>query len=71
MAGPGLVQGNAFQFSVSWAKGQSVRLQASPSLETPAWSDGGTYVLSADGTCAISDTNWVSQASRYYRLVEP
>lgn len=71
MAGPGRVQDNAFEFTVSWAKNRSILVQASPSLETPVWGNVQSAAMSADGTCSINDTNWVSQAARYYRVVEP
>jgi hypothetical protein len=61
------VKTNPFGFSVTWADGMSVVVEASPSLSNPVWSPLATNVLSS-GTFYFGDPQWTNYPSRFYRV---
>ncbi|HOW96715.1 MAG TPA: leucine-rich repeat domain-containing protein [Kiritimatiellia bacterium] len=60
------VTAEAFRFSVDWADGRRVRVQASTNLLNAAWLDLATQTV-AGGACEVSDTNWAAFPQRFYR----
>ena len=61
---------NAFRFTVAWAKGQSIKVQACSDLTAPVWQDVDTYILT-NGTCLVTDPHWADSALRIYRILKP
>jgi hypothetical protein len=61
------VKTNQFGFSINWATGLSVVVEASPSLNTPVWSPVVTNTLSG-GTFYFTDPQWTNYPSRFYRV---
>ena len=61
---------NMFRFTVAWAKGQSIKVQACNDLTAPVWQDVDTYVLT-NGTCRVTDPHWTDSPLRIYRITEP
>jgi hypothetical protein len=58
---------DAFYFTVNWASGQTVAIEACPSLTSPSWVPLQTNVLAGDSH-RFSDPEWTSYPARYYRL---
>jgi hypothetical protein len=58
----------SFTFTVEWASGQTIRVQASTNLVNASWTDLSTNTISG-GSCLFSDTDWASYDHRYYRIV--
>ncbi len=59
---------NQFGFSINWAAGKSVVVDACTDLANPIWSALSTNTLSPDGTAAFSDPNWTAFSTRFYRV---
>ena len=64
------VQTNRFGFTITWASGQVVVVEACADLTNPIWSPLQTNTLSTD-TLYFSDPEWMKYASRFYRLRSP
>ena len=64
-SGPGFgVQGNRFQFTISWATNTSVVVLASTDLLN--WTPVITNAL-VNGTSAFMDSTWTNYPRRFYR----
>jgi hypothetical protein len=61
------VQTNSFGFTVSWATNVPVVVEASTSLNNPAWIPVATNTL-INGTSYFSDHDQVNHPSRFYRV---
>ncbi|MGA2245333.1 MAG: leucine-rich repeat domain-containing protein [Verrucomicrobiota bacterium] len=70
--GPGSfgVYPNGFGFTISWAAGQTVIVQASTNLVQPGWSPVGTNIL-AGFSSPFRDPEWTNHPRRFYRLSSP
>ena len=64
------VQTNQFGFTINWASGMSVAVDASPSLVNPTWTPLTTNTLTS-GSLYFSDPNWTNYPSRFYRVTWP
>jgi hypothetical protein len=65
-SGPGFgVQGNRFQFTISWATNTSVVVLASTNLLN--WTPVITNAL-VNGTNAFADATWTNYPRRFYRV---
>jgi hypothetical protein len=64
------VHSNEFGFTIDWANGQRVVVQASPNLLNPVWSPVGTNVF-AGASSVFSDPQWTNYPQRFYRLSLP
>lgn len=60
----------SFDFTVAWASGQTIRVQACTNLANPAWVNLSTNTLTG-GSCLFSDPDWASYDHRYYRIFSP
>jgi hypothetical protein len=58
---------NQFGFSVNWASGTSIVVEASPSLSNPVWSPVATNTVNG-GTLYFTDPQWTKYPSRFYRV---
>jgi hypothetical protein len=61
------VQGNRFNFTVSWATNTSVIIQACTNLANPVWTPIATNALSG-GVVNFSDFTWTNAPGRFYRV---
>ena len=61
---------DGFGFTINWASGQSVVVQASTNLLNPVWSPVGTNVF-AGGSSLFRDAAWTNYPGRFYRLTWP
>jgi hypothetical protein len=59
---------DSFQFTVEWANGQIIRVQACTNLAEPSWVDLSTNTIT-DGSCSFGDSGWAAFDRRYYRVV--
>ena len=64
------VQNNRFGFTISWATGLPVVVDACTDLGKPAWTPVGTNTL-AGGSAYFSDPDWAAHPARFYRLRSP
>ncbi len=64
------VRTNQFGFTISWASGWVVVVEACASLANPIWSPVGTNTLAGD-SCYFSDPDWTNYPARFYRLRWP
>jgi hypothetical protein len=64
------VQSNQFRFSINWASGQTVVVEACTNLANPIWSPVGTNTLTSGSSC-FSDSGWTNYPGRFYRLRSP
>jgi len=64
------VQSNQFGFSIHWASGQTVVVDACTNLSIPDWQPVQTNKLVTD-SAHFSDPQWTNYPSRYYRLRSP
>jgi hypothetical protein len=58
---------NQFGFTVKWASGLTVVLEACTNLGNPVWSAVSTNTLT-DGSSFFSDSQWTIYPSRFYRI---
>jgi hypothetical protein len=65
--GPSTGTTNQSSFSVNWASGKSVVVEASPTPINPAWTPVTTNTLSG-GSFYFSDPQWTNYPQRFYRL---
>jgi hypothetical protein len=61
---------NAFGFTVTWASGQIVVVEACTNLASPVWSPLQTNTLGSD-PLDFSDLGWTNPPARFYRLRAP
>jgi hypothetical protein len=61
------VQTNGFGFSIDWATGMTVAVEAATNLAHPNWLPIATNTL-ANGTSYFSDPSWTSYPGRFYRI---
>lgn len=61
---------NQFSFSINWAPGQTVIVEACTNLFSPNWQPVQTNTL-ADGSAFFSDPKWTNSSARFYRLRSP
>jgi hypothetical protein len=61
------VRTNQFGFTINWASGMTVVVEASTSLANPTWYPLDTNTLTS-GTAYFSDPQWKNYPSRFYRL---
>jgi hypothetical protein len=64
------IQADQFAFRVSWATNAAVVVEACNNLTVPSWSPVFTNALS-NGWFDFSDSNWVDDSPRFYRLRLP
>jgi hypothetical protein len=64
------VRTNQFGFTITWASGMSVAVDASPSLVNPTWTPLATNTLTT-GSLYFSDLQWTNYPTRFYRLRWP
>jgi hypothetical protein len=70
-SGPGNVTGTgAFSFTVNWASGRSVVVEACTNLANPAWYPLATNTI-AGGSFCFSDPDRRSYGNRFYRVRTP
>jgi hypothetical protein len=58
---------NQFGFTISWASGMTVVVEACTNSANPIWVPVGTNTLTG-GSAYFSDPQWASYPSRFYRL---
>ena len=63
-------QTNQFGFTINWAGGQTVLVEACTNLAHPVWQPVQTNTLTT-GTAAFSDPQWTNFPARFYRLRSP
>ena len=61
---------NAFGFSVNWASGRTVVVEASTDLANPIWSPVQTNNLTG-GAFYFADPQWTNHSKRFYRIRWP
>jgi hypothetical protein len=64
------VRSNRFGFTVAWANGMTVVVEAATNLANPIWSPVGTNTLTGD-SFYFSDPLWINHPTRFYRLRWP
>jgi hypothetical protein len=64
------VRTNRFGFTIAWASGMVVVVEACTNLFTPTWSPVGTNTLTG-GSSYFSDSAWTNYHGRFYRLRSP
>ena len=64
------VQDGRFGFSVGWASGQTIVVEACTNLADPVWVPVGTNALDGDSTY-FSDPAWAARPGCFYRLTLP
>ena len=64
------VRTNQFGFTLNWASGMTVVVEASTNLANPTWSPISTNNL-ISGSAYFSDPQWTNYPSRFYRLRSP
>jgi hypothetical protein len=64
------VQTNQFGFTIAWASGMTVVVEACTNLANPTWSPLATNILTG-GSSYFSDSEWTNYPSRLYRLRSP
>jgi hypothetical protein len=64
------VQAYQFGFSITWASGQTVVVEACMNLANPVWQPVQTNTLTSDSVY-FSDPQWTDYPARFYRLRSP
>jgi hypothetical protein len=64
------IRTNQFGFSINWAVGTSVAVDATTSLLNPAWTPLVTNTLTSS-SLYFSDPQWTNYPARFYRLRWP
>jgi hypothetical protein len=64
------VRTNQFGFTITWASGMTVVVEACTNLANPIWSPVGTNSLTS-GSSYFSDPQWTNYPIRFYRLRSP
>jgi len=63
------VRTNRFGFTISWANGMTVVVEACTNLANHTWSPVSTNTLT-NGTSYFSDPQWTNYTRRFYRLCQ-
>jgi hypothetical protein len=61
---------NQFGFTVAWASGTVVMVEACADLANPTWPPVATNTLTS-GSFYVSDPQWTKYPARFYRLHSP
>jgi len=61
------IQTTGSVFTITWARGKEVTVEASSTLMKPIWSTLGTISLNG-GTSEFRDPEWTNSPARFYRL---
>jgi hypothetical protein len=64
------IQSNQFGFTITWASGKAVVVDACTNLLNPVWQPVQTNILTGV-TSYFSDSQWTNYPSRFYRLRSP
>jgi hypothetical protein len=64
------VRTNQFGFTINWASGRTVVVEACSNLASPTWSPLSTNTLT-NGSSYFSDPQWTNYPGRFYRLRSP
>lgn len=64
------VPANPFGFTIVWASGRTVVVEACTDLAHPIWSPVATITLT-DGSSFFTDPEWATYPSRFYRMRSP
>ena len=64
------VQSNQFGFTITWASGQVMLVEACTNLANPVWLPLQTNALTHDA-CFFSDPDWTNHPVRFYRVHSP
>lgn len=64
------VRTNQFGFTIAWASGQVIVVEACTNLQNPTWSPVGTNTLTR-GSSYFSDPQWTNHPGCFYRLRSP
>jgi hypothetical protein len=64
------VRTNQFGFTINWASGMTVVVEASTNLSNPGWLPLATNTLTGD-TLYFGDKQWTNYPVRFYRLRSP
>jgi hypothetical protein len=64
------VRTNQFGFTINWAGGMAVAVDATTSLVNPTWTPLATNLLTS-GSLYFSDLQWTNYPARFYRLRWP
>jgi uncharacterized repeat protein (TIGR03803 family) len=64
------VRTNQFGFTITWASGMTVVVEACTNLANPTWYPLATNTLTG-GSAYFSDPQWTSYPARFYRLRSP
>ena len=64
------VRTNQFGFTINWASGMTVVVEASTNLANPTWTPLATNTLTS-GSAYFSDPEWTNYPGRFYRLRSP
>lgn len=64
------VRSNQIGFSINWASGMSVVVEATSNLANPTWIPLARNTLSG-GSAYVSDPAWANYPARFYRLRSP
>jgi uncharacterized repeat protein (TIGR03803 family) len=64
------VRTNQFGFTVNWASGMTVVVEASTNLDSPIWSPLATNIITG-GLSYFSDSQWTNYPNRFYRVRSP
>ena len=64
------VRTNQFGFTITWASGMTVVVEASSSLVNPTWIPLATNILTSSSVY-FSDPQWKNYPTRFYRLRWP
>jgi hypothetical protein len=64
------IQSSQFGFTVNWASGMVVGVEACTNLANPVWSPVQTITLT-NGSSYFSDPQWTNYATRFYRIRSP
>ena len=62
---------NQFGFTITWASGGTVVVEASTNLANPTWYPLATNTLTSGGSSYFSDPTWTNYPGRFYRLRSP
>lgn len=64
------VREGRFGFTIHWASGKTVVVEACRDLGNPAWTSVGFNILTG-GSSYFSDPDWGAHPARFYRLRSP
>jgi hypothetical protein len=64
------VRSNQFGFTIDWANGMTVAVDACTNLANPLWTPIATNIITS-GSAYLSDPQWTNYPTRFYRLRWP